>query len=343
MLLNLVFPLAVRVGGAFVFSFFLVILMGKTSLGWFKSKGMVDYFRSNGPSSHYSKKGIPTGGGIFILIALGLSILIFGEFSNEKVRIALLVTFYLGILGFWDDWKKSVSQSSRGLKVKFKLLLQIILAFLVGIYLYLNPEFNTELQVPFFRIYLQINWLYIPLTIAVIVGCCNAVNLTDGLDGLALGCIIPAGSVYAFFSFCAGSFYLSRVLGIPYIFGAGELGILWAALIGASFGLLWYNSYPAHLFIGDTGSQALGGALGITAVLIKQEIVLLIVGGVFVIEALSIILQVTSFQLRGKRILKMSPLHHHFELSGMEEPKIVIRFWIVAGVLALLGMGSLLF
>ncbi len=176
---------------------------------------------------------------------------------------------------------------------------------------------------------------------AVIVGCCNAVNLTDGLDGLALGCIIPAGGVYAIFSFLTGSFYLSRIVEIPYIFGAGELGIFWAALLGASFGLLWYNSYPAGLFIGDTGSLALGGALGITSVLIKQEILLLIVGGVFVAEALSVIFQVASFQLRGKRILKMSPLHHHFELEGMEEPKIVIRFWIVAGVLALLGMGSL--
>jgi len=343
MLSNLVFPLAIRVEGAFLLSFFLVILTGKASLKWFKNKGMVDYFRSDGPSSHYSKRGIPTGGGILILIALGLSLLIFGKFSNEKVTIAFLVTVYLGIVGFWDDWKKSLSQSSRGLRVKFKLLLQIILASLAGIYLYLNPNFNTKLYIPFLQIYLQINWLYIPLIIAVIVGTCNAVNLTDGLDGLALGCIIPAGSVYAIFSFFTGSFYLSRALRTPYISGAGELGVFWAALLGASFGLLWYNSYPARLFMGDTGSQALGGALGITSILIKQEILLLVVGGVFVLEALSVILQVASFQLTGKRILKMSPLHHHFELKGMQEPQIVIRFWIVSGVLALLGMGALWF
>ncbi|MCD6317696.1 phospho-N-acetylmuramoyl-pentapeptide-transferase [Candidatus Aerophobetes bacterium] len=339
MLPNLVFPLTVKVEGAFLLSFFLVILMGKVAVKWLKNKGMVDYFRSDGPSSHYSKKGIPTGGGILVLIALGLTLLIFGKFSNEKVRIALLVTVYLGIVGFWDDWKKSVSQSSRGLRVKFKLLLQIILASLVGIYFYLN--FNTKLYIPFFRIYLNINLLYIPLIMAVIVGTCNAVNLTDGLDGLALGCIIPSGGVYAIFSFFAGSFYLSKISRIPYISGAGELGVFWAALLGASCGLLWYNSYPARLFIGDTGSQALGGALGITSILIKQEILLLLVGGVFVLEALSVILQVTSFQLRGKRILKMSPLHHHFELKGIEEPKIVIRFWIASGLLALLGIGAL--
>ncbi len=341
MLLNLAFPLAVRVGGAFVLSFFLVILMSKVAIKWLKNKGMVDHFRSDGPSSHLSKKGIPTGGGIFILIALGLSFLIFGKFSNEKIRLAILVTFYLGLVGFWDDWKKSVSQSSRGLKVKFKLLLQTILALLVGMYLYLN--FDSRLQVPFLRTYLEINWLYIPFIMAVIVGSCNAVNLTDGLDGLALGCIIPAGGVYAILSFFTGSFYLSRVVEISYISGAGELGIFWASLLGASFGLLWYNSYPARLFIGDTGALALGGALGITSILLKQEILLLIIGGVFVVEVLSIFLQIASFQLTGKRIFKMSPLHHHFELNGMAEPKIVIRFWIVAGVLALLGMGSLLF
>jgi len=331
----------VRSGGAILLSFILSVWLGKIFIKRFKKKGVVDYFRADSPSAHRSKKGIPTGGGIFIILSLTLSFIIFANPKNELIVLALLVTFCLGAVGFWDDWMKISRKSSQGLKAKHKLAIQLSLAALISLYLFLCPEFDTRLEIPFAKIDLDIGWMYIPLIMLVITGTCNAVNLTDGLDGLAAGCLILAGSVYAILSYLAGDANLSRHFGIAYIPEARELAIFWAATIGATLGFLWYNCHPARIFMGDTGAQALGGFLGISAVLIKKEILLILVGGVFVVEALSVILQVASFKLRKKRVLRMSPLHHHYELEGMEEPRIVTRFWILAALLALAGLSSL--
>ena len=331
----------IRLGGAILLSLGVSLWMGKTCIKKLKGMGMVDYFRMDSPSTHRSKKGIPTGGGIFIIASSTLGLLVFGNPSNKLLLLALLVTLYLGVVGFWDDRIKTSKKSSQGLKVNQKLLVQSILALCIAFYLYLHPQFDARVEVPFVKVNLSIGWVYIPLIMAIIVGTSNAVNLTDGLDGLTAGCIIFAGCSYAILSYLAGDITISHRFNITYIPGGKELAIFWAAIIGGALGFLWYNAYPAEVFMGDTGAQALGGALGITAILIKKEILLIIIGGVFVVEALSIFLQIASFKLRGKRVLRMSPLHHHYELKGMKEPKIVVRFWIVGFILALAGLSSL--
>jgi len=237
---------------------------------------------------------------------------------------------------------KAKKSSSRGLKTRHKLLIQFVFASFVAFYLYYQPGFSKYLNIPFARISIDIGWLYIPLIIAMIVATPNSVNLTDGLDGLAAGCVLVVGVSYALLSYFAGSNLFFRYLNVTYVSGATELVVLWGGLLGATFGFLWYNSYPARVFMGETGTQVLGAALAITAILIKQEILLIFIGGIFVIEALSIFLQIFFFQVKGKRILKISPLHHHYELKGMEEPKIVVRFWMVTVLLALIGLSSLL-
>jgi len=333
--------IVVRLVGAILLSLILSLWMGKVCIKRFKKMGIVDYFRVDGPSTHYSKKGIPTGGGIFIIASLTLGLLAFGNPSNKLLLLVFLVTLCSGLIGFWDDRIKILKKSSRGLRVRHRLIAQSILALCIAGYLYLQPQFDTHIQIPFIKVNLNIGWTYIPLIMAVLIGTTNAVNLTDGLDGLAAGCLIFAGSAYAVLAYFAGDTILSHQLNIAYIPGGRELTVFWAAVLGGALGFLWYNAYPAEVFMGDTGAQALGGALGITAVLVKKEILLVIIGGIFVIEALSIFLQIASFQLTGKRILKMSPLHHHYELKGISEPKIVIRFWIIAFFLALAGLSSL--
>jgi len=336
------FSIVPRAGGAILLSFILSLWLGRICLKRFKETGVVDYFRADSPSMHRAKKGIPTAGGIFIILSLILSLIIFADLSNKLIMLALTVMLCLALVGFWDDWMKISQKSSRGLRVKYKLAIQLSLAAIIALYLFLDPKFNTQLEVPFAKINLNIGWLYIPLIMSVIVGTSNAVNLTDGLDGLAAGCLIFTGFAYAILAYLTGDASLSRYFNITYIPEGGEFTILWAAIIGATLGFLWYNCYPAKIIMGDTGAQALGGALGITAVLLKKEILLLLVGGIFVIEALSVMLQVASFKLRGKRILRMSPIHHHYELKGMEEPKIVTRFWVLAILGGLVGLSSLL-
>ena len=333
-----------RTGGAFLFSLLLsLFLIKKIGLQKFKERGLIDYFRSDSPLSHYKKRGIPTAGGIFIIISFSLSLWIFGNLVNSFILLGLLTTLSLGIIGFLDDRLKIKRKSSQGLKVKFKLSVQLILSFIVALYLYRFTQFDSYLDIPFTRVNLHIGWAYIPLMMAVIVGTTNSVNLTDGLDGLAGGCFIFSGTAYAFLSYLTGSSILPHYLHIAHIANAQELIVFWGAILGAVAGFLHYNIRPARIFMGDTGAQALGGALGITAILVRKELLLCIIGGVFLVEALSVILQVFSFQLTGKRILKMSPLHHHYELKGMNEKKIVTYFWILSFILALIGLSSLFF
>lgn len=338
----LISSLWVRTAGAALLSLTLGLWAGKIFIRKFKKEGWVDYVRLYTPENHKSKKGIPTLGGIFILISILVSLLIFGKLTSRFLLLSLFVILYLGLLGFWDDVIKKAKRSSQGLKTRFKLLIQFILGGGVAFYLYYQPGFSTHLEIPFSSLTLNIGWMYIPLIIAIIMATSNSVNLTDGLDGLAAGCILFAGIAYGVLSFFVGSTLFSSSLNIAYIFEARELVVFWGAVLGATFAFLWYNSYPAQVFMGETGTQVLGGALAITAILIKKEILLLLIGGIFVLEALSVFLQVFFFQVRGKRILKMSPLHHHYELKGMKESKIVIRFWMVAALLALLGLSSIL-
>lgn len=338
----LISSVPVRTGGAILLSLFLSLWMNKVFIEKSKREGWVDYVRLDTPDSHETKRGVPATGGIFITISLMITLLFFANLKSRLLLLSLLVIFFLTLIGFLDDIIKTKKNSSGGLKTRYKLLAQFTFASLVAFYLYCQPGFSKYLNIPFTGASLNIGWLYIPLIIAIIVATPNSVNLTDGLDGLAAGCVLIAGLSYAFLSYLIGGSLFFHYLHITYIYGTKELVVFWGALLGALFGFLWYNCYPARIIMGETGTQLLGGALAITAILIKQELLLILIGGVFVMEALSVFLQVFFFQLKGKRIFKMSPLHHHYELKGIKEPKIVVHFWIIAALLALLGLSSLL-
>jgi phospho-N-acetylmuramoyl-pentapeptide-transferase len=298
--------------------------------------------RKVGPESHFKKEGTPTMGGTLILLAIVLPTLLWTDLSNVYVWVTLLVTIGFGVVGFFDDYRKVRSKSSDGLSASQKMLSLTLLATTAGIILYLYPPFQTTLAVPFFKGLLpDLGVFYIPFAVLVIVGASNAVNLTDGLDGLAIGPTIIASGTYLLFAYLAGNARLAGYLQISSVQGAGELAVLCGAMVGAGLGFLWFNTYPAQVFMGDVGSLSLGGALGTIAVITKQEIVLVIVGGIFVVEALSVIFQVTSFRLCGRRIFRMAPLHHHFELKGWAEPKIIVRFWIISIILALVALSTL--
>jgi phospho-N-acetylmuramoyl-pentapeptide-transferase len=298
--------------------------------------------RKVGPESHFKKEGTPTMGGTLILLAIVLPTLLWTDLSNVYVWVTLLVTIGFGVVGFFDDYRKVKSKSSDGLSAREKMLSLTLIATTAGIILYLYPPFQTTLAIPFFKGLLpDLGVFYIPFAVLVIVGASNAVNLTDGLDGLAIGPTIIASGTYLLFAYLAGNARLSSYLQISSVQGAGELAVLCGAMVGAGLGFLWFNTYPAQVFMGDVGSLSLGGALGTIAVITKQEIVLVIVGGIFVVEALSVIFQVTSFRLCGRRIFRMAPLHHHFELKGWAEPKIIVRFWIISIILALVALSTL--
>jgi len=298
--------------------------------------------RKVGPESHFKKEGTPTMGGTLILLAIVLPTLLWTDLSNVYVWVTLLVTVGFGVVGFLDDYRKVKSKSSDGLSAREKMLSLTMIATTAGIILYLYPPFQTTLAIPFFKGLLpDLGIFYIPFAVLVIVGASNAVNLTDGLDGLAIGPTIIASGTYLLFAYLAGNARLSSYLQISSVQGAGELAVLCGAMVGAGLGFLWFNTYPAQVFMGDVGSLSLGGALGTIAVITKQEIVLVIVGGIFVVEALSVIFQVTSFRLCGRRIFRMAPLHHHFELKGWAEPKIIVRFWIISIILALVALSTL--
>jgi len=291
---------------------------------------------------HRKKQGTPTMGGILILLAIIFSVLLWADIFNKYIIIAMLSTLWLGITGFIDDYLKQIKKKPKGLTITAKLASQIALGLILGIVLFADPQTATRLDVPFLKdISINLGIFYILFAVLVIAGSSNAVNLTDGLDGLAIGCVIMASLAFGVLSYVSGNIKFSEYLLIPYIKGSGELTVFCSAILGAGLGFLWFNCYPAAIFMGDVGALSLGGALGTVALLIKKELLLIIVGGIFVAEALSVILQVASFRLTKKRIFRIAPLHHHFQFLDWPENKVIVRFWIIAAFLALLTLVTL--
>ncbi len=300
--------------------------------------------RRDGPESHFDKAGTPTMGGALILVAIATSTLLWSDLGNRFVWVVLVVTLLFGAVGWVDDYKKLVRGDPKGLSASKKMLFQSIIALSVAWFLFqsaVEPA-ETQLIVPFFKeVAINLGWAYIILTYFVIVGSSNAVNLTDGLDGLAILPTVMVAGALGIFVYVMGHGSFAPYLGFPHILGVGEVVVFCGSIVGAGLGFLWFNTYPAQIFMGDIGALALGAALGVVAVLARQELVLLIMGGVFVIETVSVILQVTSFKLTGRRIFKMAPLHHHFELKGWPEPRVIVRFWVITVVLVLVGLATL--
>ncbi len=301
------------------------------------------HIREDGPQSHFSKKGTPTMGGILIIIAVVISTFLWANLTVNYIWLVLLVTVGYGLIGFADDYRKLTGSSSKGISGKTRLAFEIVIALFVSIVIYFKPGFNSQIAIPFFKTVLpNLGWGYIILATFIIVGTANAVNLTDGLDGLAIGPATICFATFVMFAYFSGNVKVATYLQIPYVAASGELAIFCGAMVGAALGFLWFNSYPAEVFMGDVGSLSLGGALGTMAIITKQEILLAIVGGIFVVETFSVIFQVGYFKLtNGKRIFRMAPLHHHFELKGWAEPKVIVRFWIISILLALLAISTL--
>jgi phospho-N-acetylmuramoyl-pentapeptide-transferase len=301
------------------------------------------YIQKDGPESHFSKSGTPTMGGVLILFSVVLSTLLWGNLSNSYIWIILMVLMGYGAIGFLDDYMKVTKRQNLGLTARRKFILQMGIAFFASMLIYWNPSFNTRVTIPFIKhLSPDLGQFYIIFAIFVIVGTSNAVNLTDGLDGLAIGPVTIAAVTYIIFAYVAGHVRIAEYLQINYVAGCGETAVVLGALVGAGLGFLWYNTYPAQIFMGDVGSLPLGAVLGTVAVITKQEILLVIVGGLFVMETLSVILQVGFFKMtNGRRIFKMAPIHHHFELKGWPEPKVIVRFWIISMILAMLSLSTL--
>ncbi|MBI2605113.1 MAG: phospho-N-acetylmuramoyl-pentapeptide-transferase [Deltaproteobacteria bacterium] len=358
MLYWLLYPLSKHVGVFNVFKYITFRSFGAAITGivlsmiigpWFirkmREKQIGQSIRADGPQSHLSKKGTPTMGGAMILGAIAISTLLWADLGNRHVWTVLFVTFATGVIGWIDDWRKIVQKNSKGVSGRQKLFWQGLIALAAGAFIYFHPEANSEqgvLTFPFFKdLAINLKLLYIPFAMIVIVGASNAVNLTDGLDGLAIGPIIITATTYAVLSYLAGNSKIAGYLQIPYIPGTGELTVFCAAMAAAGLGFLWFNAYPAEVFMGDVGSLPLGAAIGTVAVLTKNEILLALVGGIFVLEAVSVMMQVFSFKTTGKRIFKMAPIHHHFELKGWPEPKVIVRFWIISILLAIMALSTL--
>jgi phospho-N-acetylmuramoyl-pentapeptide-transferase len=299
--------------------------------------------REDGPDSHLVKKGTPTMGGILIIFAVTISTLLWANLTIGYIWLVVMVMLGFGLIGFFDDYRKFTRQDSRGVPGKIRLSAEIAIALFVSLILYVKPGYNPSVTIPFFKTVLpNLGWGYVLLSTFIIVGAANAVNLTDGLDGLAIGPAITCFMTYLLFAYFAGNVKIASYLQIPYVPGTGELAIFCGAVVGAGIGFLWYNTYPAQVFMGDVGALSLGGSLGTVAILTKQEILLAIVGGIFVIETFSVIFQVGWFKLtNGKRIFRMAPIHHHFELKGWPEPKVIVRFWIISVLLALVAISTL--
>ncbi|OED35377.1 phospho-N-acetylmuramoyl-pentapeptide-transferase [PVC group bacterium (ex Bugula neritina AB1)] len=291
---------------------------------------------------HQKKQGIPSMGGILIILAIFFALILWADLKNFYIQIGVLVIIGMGLLGFVDDMMKAFSREKKGLTMKNKFLCQVVLTAGIGFLIYRHDPEALFLTIPFFKnISIDLGWLYIGLMFLVILGTCNAVNVTDGLDGLATGSLIMSFSAYAVFAYVVGHRYLSEYFYVLHIPGVGELAVFCAAVIGACMGFLWFNTNPASIFMGDTGSLTLGGALGVVAILVKQELILIIIGGVFVIEMLSVIIQIIFFKTTGRRFFLIAPLHHHFEMKGLSETQIVVRFWILAIVFSLIGLLTL--
>ncbi len=323
---------------SFIFGPWLIERMRRIKLG--------QYIREEGPKSHQQKAGTPTMGGILINVAIIIPTILWADILNPYIWIILFVTFAYGVIGFVDDYRKLIKKKNEGLTAREKFSMQIGVALAAGLAIAYLPSihnnYSTVLTFPFFKmLHLNLGFLYIPFIIVVLVGASNGVNLTDGLDGLAIGSTLIVAVTYTILTYAAGNFRVADYLRIAWVPQAAELAVFCGAMVGASLGFLWFNAHPAEIFMGDVGSLALGGAIGCLAVMIKQEILLGLVGGLFVLEGMSVVLQVASFKLTGRRIFKMSPLHHHFELSGWRETKVVVRFWIIAIIFALISLSTL--
>jgi phospho-N-acetylmuramoyl-pentapeptide-transferase len=330
---------------AILTSFFVTFLIAPACIRWLRSLSLTQHIRDDGPKSHLKKEGTPTMGGIIIIGSIVVSVLLWGNLRSHYMWIMFLSFLGFGLIGFIDDYLKVSKRNYKGLPGRYKLIAQIVLASAITLFLYFNPKdpYTTVLSIPFFKQWLiDLGLFYIPFAIFVIVGASNAVNLTDGMDGLATGLVGIASIVNAVLLYVSGHALFAKYLYVLYVPGTSELTVFCGAMLGACLGFLWYNAYPAEVFMGDVGSLSLGGALGTLAVITKHEIVLALVGGIFVVEALSVIFQVGYFKLtRGKRIFRMAPLHHHFELKKLPEPKVIVRFWIIGIILALLSLLTL--
>jgi phospho-N-acetylmuramoyl-pentapeptide-transferase len=325
-------------------SLVVALLIGPAMIRRLSRNHVGQVIRDDGPKSHLSKAGTPTMGGALVLVAITLSTLLWSDWTNRYIWVVLLVTLGFGAIGFWDDYLKLFLKHSRGLSARRKYLFQSILALGAAFYLYFTATtpIETQFVLPFFKhVLLPLGPLFIVMTYFVIVGSSNAVNLTDGLDGLAILPAVMVAGALGIFAYVTGNVNFANYLSIPYVPGSGEIVIFCGSIVGAGLGFLWFNTYPAQVFMGDVGALSLGAALGIIAVIVRQELVLMLMGGVFVLETVSVILQVASFKLTGKRIFRMAPIHHHFELKGWPEPRVIVRFWIITFILVLSGLATL--
>ncbi len=343
--LNVFKYITFRTGLSLFTSLVIVLIMGGPFIKFFSTQKILNPIRDDGPEDHIVKKiGTPTMGGVIILIGLLISVLCWADLSNINILFCIYIAISFGILGAFDDYKKIRYSNSSGISSKFKIISQIILA-VIGIYFYVyfvEYENITNLYFPFFKnLIINLGWFFIPFAVFVLIGSSNAVNLTDGLDGLATVPVILVAGCFAFISYVTGNIVFSDYLQIPYIEGTGEISIFCGAIIGSCLGFLWFNAPPAKIFMGDTGSLSLGGSLGAVGIITKHEIVLAITGGLFVLEAVSVMVQVISFKLTGKRVFRMAPIHHHFEKKGWPESTVVIRFWIISIILAMIGLATL--
>ncbi len=342
---NLFRYITFRTGGAVMTALLIGFVIGPGLIAWLKRKqGEGQPIRADGPETHLKKKGTPTMGGLMILIAAIVSTLLWGDVTNPYLWIVLFVTTGFGLIGFGDDYLKLTKRNPKGLSGRLKIVGQVTIAAVAAIWIMsiTREPVATGLAVPFFKDYLgQLGLLFIPFAAFVMVGSSNAVNLTDGLDGLAIVPVMIAAGVFGLIAYLVGNVIFANYLQLHHVPGSGELAVFLGALIGAGLGFLWFNAPPAMVFMGDVGSLSMGGALGAVAVITKHEIVLAIVGGLFVLETVSVIVQVASYKLTGKRVFRMAPLHHHFEKKGWAEPTVVIRFWIIAVILALVGLSTL--
>jgi phospho-N-acetylmuramoyl-pentapeptide-transferase len=338
--------LTFRTGGATITAMVLSFWVGPALIRWLRSKQTNGQpIRADGPARHLvEKKGTPTMGGLLILLSFGIATLLWADLRNSFVWAALIVTLGFGLVGFVDDYLKVTRTSHKGVPGQIKLAAEIAIALVATLWIVaeMRGPLSLSLAVPFFKdVLVQLGWFFVPFAVVVMVGASNAVNLTDGLDGLATVPVLIAAASYALIAYLAGNTVFANYLQIHYVAGAGELAVFCGALIGAGIGFLWFNAPPAMVFMGDTGSLSMGGALGAVSIITKHELVLLVIGGLFVLETASVIVQVVSFKLTGRRVFRMAPLHHHYEQKGWREPTIVIRFWIIAVILALIGLSTL--
>jgi phospho-N-acetylmuramoyl-pentapeptide-transferase len=344
--LNVFSYITFRTGGAFLTSLFIMLFFGQEFIDLVSRWKVTQTIREYGPETHLKKSGTPTMGGLLILCSLVVSTLLWSRVDNRFILLTLGSALYLGALGFVDDYRKWIlKHPSKGLSQSWKIAAQLIWGVVVMGYLYFepsNPQYSTSVQVPYLKnVFVNLNSFIILFGIFIVIGASNAVNLTDGLDGLAGGTLLISALSFLAFAYLAGNAKLAAYLRLIHVPGAGELSIYLGAMAGACLGFLWFNGFPASIFMGDTGSLFLGGTIGLVAVMIKQELILILVGGIFVAEAMSVLLQIGSLKIFKKRVFRMSPLHHHFELLGWPETKVTLRFWIVAVVLALIAMTSL--